>query len=73
LITIAWGACYFITEGLCLPLVGVFGGFVGLKNNKNNDAKIQDTIIEGLRRDVEDIQSDLKGKFRIGQAIYGQP
>jgi hypothetical protein len=70
---IGWGFCVILTEGLCLPLVGVFGGFVGLSINKDDDARIQETIIVGLQREIEGIEKDLRGRFKIGQAIYRQP
>jgi len=71
--TVIWSACVIFTEGLCLPLVGVFGGLFGLSMNKENDAKIQETIIDGHQREVANIQSKLRGKFKIGQVIYDQP
>lgn len=37
---IVWGLCITATGGLCLPFGGVFGGFIGLTFNKDNDARI---------------------------------
>ena len=73
LAAIAWGGCVFLTEGLCLPLVGVFSGLVGISLNKDNDVAVQQATIEGYRREIEGYQSDLQGLFIIGQAIHGQP
>ena len=68
-----WGLCMIATGGLCLPFGGVFGGFIGLTLNKDNDAGIQDTIIDGYQREVANIERRLRGKFKIGQIIYNQP
>jgi len=70
---IAWGGCVVLTEGLCLPLVGIFGGLAGLSLNKDNDAQIEEDNIEIYRQEIEDFQNDLNGLFVIGQAIYGNP
>jgi hypothetical protein len=70
---LAWGICIFITGGWCLPAGGVLGGFLGLTVSKDNDARIQETIIDGYIRDVTRIEDDLRGKFIIGQIIYNQP
>jgi hypothetical protein len=70
---VIWGACIIATGGLCLPFGGVFGGFIGLTFNKDSDARIQQTIIDGYQREVAQIESDLRGKFTIGKIIHGQP
>lgn len=69
---VAWGACVIITEGLCLALGGAGAGFFGLSMNKDNDAEIQEILIEGKRTELDTLEGRMRGKFEIGQVIYGQ-
>lgn len=71
-VALAWAACAIFTDGLCLALGGLGGGFFGLSIVKDNDAAIQENLIEVHRTELENIQRNLRGKFTIGQVLYGE-
>lgn len=69
---IVWGICVIATEGLCLALGGFGGGLFGGSMLKDNDAAIQQNAIDSLNRQLEDVERRMRGKFKIGQVLYGQ-
>jgi hypothetical protein len=70
---VGWAFCVWITGGWCLPALAIVGTFIGLSENKDNDAEIQQILIEGYREEIADCERYMKGKFKIGQSIYDQP
>lgn len=70
---IVWALCVWFTGGWCLPALGIAGAFYGLSENKDNDAEIQQILIEGYRDEFFNCEKFMRGKFKVGQAIYDQP
>ena len=70
---IGWAACAILTGGLCLPVVAIGAGALWYTENKDNDAQVQQNLIEGYQRDLADDERLMRGRFKIGQSLYGQP